>query len=137
MIVVVVSASALIFGIANNSFSSWASGFSTLFGTSASQIDEKIVIEQVTFNLTGSGLGANIYVRNVGETDATVDSVYIANVTGGNNDLVKAIQIQSPSSLDPGSFEIVSATFVPNAGSTYSFTLATSLGNTVTAVDKA
>jgi flagellin-like protein len=136
MILVVVTASAIIFAVANNSFSSWAASFSNLFGTSSNQLGEKVVVEQVTFNETGSSLGANIYVRNAGENDAIVSSVYVTNVTAGNV-FVISNQNSNSKTIQPASFEVVTAIFSPVAGTTYSFTIATSLGNTVTFYAKA
>jgi hypothetical protein len=136
MILVVVSASAVIFTVANNSFSSWTVDFSNLFGTSSNQLSERVVIEQVYFNETGQSLGANIFVRNAGESDVSVSSVYVMNVTSGN-DYVTSDQFSNPNSLLAGAFEVVPASFTPVAGCTYSFTIATSLGNTVTIYAKA
>jgi hypothetical protein len=131
MILVVVGASAIIFAVANNSFSSWASSFSNLFGNSSSQLGEKVVVEIVTFNESGSSLGANIYVRNVGQGDAAVSAVYVSNLTSDNSYVISD-QIANPRNMLSGSFEIIAISFSPIAGSTYSFTLATTLGNTVT-----
>ncbi len=136
MILVVVSASAIIFTVANNSFTSWASDFSTLFNSSSNQLVERVVVEQVTFNETGSNLGANLYVRNAGESDASISAVYVTNVTSGNN-FVTSNQFSDPNSIQVGSFEIIPASFTPVSGSTYSFTISTSLGNTVTVYAKA
>jgi hypothetical protein len=136
MILVVVSASAIIFTVANNSFTSWASDFSTLFSSSSNQLAERVVIEQVTFNETGSNLGANLYVRNAGESAASISAVYVTNVTSGNN-FVTSNQFSDPNSIEGGSFEIIPASFTPVSGSTYSFTISTSLGNTVTVNAKA
>jgi hypothetical protein len=135
MILVVVAASAAIFAVANNSFLNWSSGFSSIFGTSSSQIAQKVVVEFVTFNETGSSLGANIYVRNDGQSLASISSVYITNVTSGNT-FVSSDPISTPS-IPAGSFAIIPAKFTPDEGCTYSFTIATSLGNTVTVNAKA
>jgi flagellin-like protein len=136
MILVVVAASAIIFGIANNSFASWSSNFSSLFGSSGNQISEKIVVEQVQFNESGTSLGANLYVRNDGENLASISGVYVTNVTAGSN-FVISDQFSSPRQMLPGEFEVIAAVFTPLRGSTYSFIIATSLGNTVAVNAKA
>lgn len=136
MILVVVSASAVIFTVANNSFTSWTSNFSNLFGTSANQLNEKVVIEQVTFNVSGSNPGANLYVRNDGQALASVSSVYVTNVTSGYAYVTSNI-ISNPEAISQGSFEIIPVSFTPISGAAYLFTVATTLGNTVTVNEKA
>ena len=129
MILVVVSLSAVIFAFASNGFSSWESGLSTLFGNSSNSLSERIVVEQVTFNESGSNLGANLYVRNVGQGVSTISAIYLTNAT--SNTFVLSYQISPAKQILAGSFKIITVTFTPDKGSTYSFSIATQLGNTV------
>jgi hypothetical protein len=126
---VIVSLAATIFAFATNSFGNLGSGFQNLFATSGNALSERDVIEQVTFNESGSHLGANIYVRNDGGIPTTVAAIYVNNVTAGA--FVLSNQISPQTQLSVGAFKIFAVTFTPDHGSVYSFTVATTLGNTV------
>lgn len=133
MIVIVVGLSAIIFAYATNSFSGMGSNLSNFFGNSGSAIEERVVIEQVTFNESGSHLGANLYVRNDGVNPTIISAIYVTNVTAS-----KAVtSVTLSKQINSGSFANIAITFTPDVGSTYSFTIATQLGNTVVANDKA
>lgn len=127
MIVVVVGLSAIIFAYATNSFSSMGSNLFNIFSSSGNAIQERVVVEQVTFNETGSKLGVNLYVRNDGVNPTIISAVYVTNVSASKpvTSLTLSKQINS------GSFSIIAVTFTPDVGTTYAFTIATQLGNTV------
>jgi len=129
MIVIVVGLSATIFAYATNGFSGLGSNLSNLFGNSANALSERVVVEQVTFNETGAKLGVNLYVRNDGVNPAIIAAVYITNVSASK--FVLSYTLSPTKQINSGSFQIIAVTFTPDVGTTYSFTIATQLGNTV------
>jgi len=129
MIVIVVGLSATIFAYATNGFSGLGSNLSNLFGNSANALSERVVVEQVTFNETGGKLGVNLYVRNDGVNPTIISAVYVTNVSASK--FVLSYTLSPTKQLNSGSFQILAVTFTPDVGTTYSFTIATQLGNTV------
>jgi hypothetical protein len=129
MVLVVVAMSAVVFAFATNGFSGMGANFSSLFGSSANALNERIVVEQVTFNESGTRLGANLYVRNVGINPSNIVAIYVSNVTASS--FVLSYTISPARQILSGSFQIIAVTFTPDVGTTYSFTIATQLGNTV------
>jgi len=129
MIVIVVGLSATIFAYATNGFSGLGSNLSNLFGNSANALSERVVVEQVTFNETGAKLGVNLFVRNDGVNPAIIAAVYITNVSASK--FVLSYTLSPTKQINSGSFQIIAVTFTPDVGTTYSFTIATQLGNTV------
>src|SRR5579884_1436755 len=129
MIVVVVALMTTLLTVSNTAFGSIATNFSNLIGTQQNALSERIVVEQVTFNETGSKLGANIYVRDIGTYPASISSVYVTNVSAGT--LAVSYNLNPPKQISPGQFQIVAVAFTPNSGTTYSFTIVTQLGNEV------
>ena len=93
------------------------------------------MVEQVTFNETGTSLGANIYVRSVGSLPVTAAAVYATNVT--TNSLFLSKQLSPTTQLNPEQFQDIALSFVPDSGAVYSFTIAAQNGNTVTVDAKA
>ena len=74
--------------------------------------------------------GANVYVRNAGSTPATLVSVYVTDLTSGTF----VTQSTISATVNVGAFAEIpynSAPFTPSHGHTYSFTLTSSLGNSV------
>jgi len=135
MLVVIISLSVVVFGVATNSFGNFSNSFSNLFSNSSDSLSEQVAVEQITFNETGSNLGANIYLRNVGSNIVTVSAVYVTNITA--NAFVLSFQVSPTKQLLVSSFQNIAVKFTPNAGSTYSFNVATQRGNTVLANAKA
>ena len=135
MIVIVVGLSATIFAYATNGFSGLGSNLSNLFGNSANALSERVVVEQVTFNETGAKLGVNLYVRNDGVNPTIIAAVYITNVSASK--FVLSYTLSPTKQINSGSFQIIAVTFTPDVGTTYSFTIATQLGNTVVTNAKA
>jgi hypothetical protein len=130
MIVIVVGLSAIIFAYATNGFSGMGSNLSNLFGNSASALEEKVVVEQTIFNETGCScthLGVNLYVRNDGINPTIISAVYVTNVTASKIVTTSTLSKQ----INSGQFAIITVIFTPDVGTTYSFTIATQLGNTV------
>lgn len=138
MIVVVVGLSAIVFTFATNDFSGMGSNLSNLFGNSESALAERVVVEQTYFNETGctcAHLGASLFVRNDGVNPTFIAAVYVTNVTASKQVLVDTL---SPATqINSGSFAIITVLFTPDLGTTYSFTIATQLGNTVIVTDTA
>ena len=135
IIVVVVGLSAIIFSFATNGFSGLGSNLSNLFGNSENALAEKVVVEQVTFNESGSELGVNLFVRNDGINPTIIAAVYVTNVTASK--LVTAHTLSPTKQINSGQFAIITVTFTPDVGSTYSFNIVTQLGNSVIANAKA
>ena len=135
MIVIVVGLSAVIFSYATNGFSGMGSNLSNLFGNSENALSERVVVEQVTFNETGAKLGVNLYVRNDGVNPMIIAAVYITNVTASK--FVLSYTLSPTKQINSGSFQIIAVTFTPDVGTTYTFTIATQLGNTVSTNSKA
>jgi len=132
MIVVTVGLSAIIFAYATNGFSGMGSNLYNLFGNSASALEERVVVEQTTFNETGctcTHLGVNLYVRNDGINPTIISAVYITNVSASKQ--VLAYTLSPTKQINSGSFAIIAVVFTPDVGTTYTFTIATQLGNTV------
>ena len=127
MIVIVVGLSAIIFAYATNGFSGMGSNLSNLFSSSGNAIQERVVVEQVTFNETGSHLGANLYVRNDGINPTIIAAIYVTNISASKVVTSSTLSKQ----INSGSFANIAITFTPDVGTTYSFTIATQLGNTV------
>ena len=134
MIIVVVSLGATVFAFATGGFDTFGSSFQSLFSNSSSQISQDVVIQQVVFTNTGnpSTSGFILYVMNAGTNSATVQTVYAQNVT--TNTFVKQFSSSPlPVSINSGVLQaIVINGMVPDHGFVYAFTIATSLGNTVT-----
>lgn len=135
MLLVVVGLSTVIFAFATNSVGAFSTNFSNLFSSSSSALTERLVVEQVTFNETGTSLGANIYVRSVGSLPVTAAAVYATNVT--TNSLFLSKQLSPTTQLNPEQFQDIALSFVPDSGAVYSFTIAAQNGNTVTVDAKA
>jgi hypothetical protein len=91
-------------------------------------------VEQVTFNET-TKLGVNLFVRNDGVNPAIIAAVYITNVTASK--FVLSYTLSPSKQINSGSFQIIAVTFTPDVGTTYGFTIATQLGNTVVTNAKA
>ena len=135
MIVVVVGIGSTLFALATNSFSSFSSNLSNQFTNSGNQLSEQIVMEQIIFSTSGTQ-GANIYVRNDGVNPVTIASLYVQNETA--NSFVESVQIPSSSqvTINSGDFTIITVTFTPDQGNTYGFTIASTLGTTLTSFAK-
>jgi hypothetical protein len=95
---------------------------------------------EITDALTGSGSaafpGASVYVRNVGTVPITLVSVYV--VDQSTNTFVMQAAINQ--ALSVGVLVDIPQTtisFTPSHGSTYSFTVTSSSGNSVTFDEKA
>jgi hypothetical protein len=134
MILVVVSMGATVFAFATGGFGSLGNSFSSLLGTAGNKVSEDVVIEQVVFVNTGvpATSGANLYVRDIGINPTTIAAAYVQNMTSVTF-VEQFTGSPLPLSINSGSFQIIFVkNFVPDHGQVYGFTLATSLGNTVT-----
>jgi hypothetical protein len=133
MILVVVAVGTTVFAFASGGFDSFGSSFSNLMGNSGNQISEQVVVEQAVFVNTGRAAtsGADLYVRDVGLNPSTIAAVYVQNATTGS--FVEQFTAPPlPTTINSGVFQIVFVSnFVPDHGIVYTFTLATTLGNTV------
>jgi|SRR5579875_1581799 len=135
MLAIVVGLSIVLLSYASTGLFSFASGFTNLLSNSGDALSEQVVIEQITFNKTGSQLGANIYVRNVGSVTAYVAAIYVQNLTSSS--FVTSVQLSPSIQLNVGSFQQLVVHFTPDSGDAYSLTIATTRGNTVVADAKA
>ena len=85
---------------------------------------------EITDAVVSSAGGADVYVRNVGSIPTTVVSVYVTDLT--SNTFIE--QVATSTTVNVGTFADIPHTtlaFDPSHGHTYSFTVASSLGNEV------
>lgn len=134
MILVVVSIGATIFAFATNGFGALGNSFANLSSNSSNQISENVVVEQVAFTNTGlsSTSGLTLYLMNAGINPSTIAAVYVQNVTA--NAFVKQFKSGTnlPGIINSGSVQAVEVTgLIPDHGTVYAITIATSLGTTV------
>ena len=125
-----VSLGVIVFTFASGSLSSLTGSFTGLISNQGNAVAEHIVVEQVTFTFSGTA-GADLYVRNAGVTSSTLVSVYIADQS--TNTFVA--QFPMSTAVNTGSVVDISHTtlaFTPSHGHTYSFTVTSFLGNSVT-----
>ncbi len=127
MIATVAGLGVLAFTFANTGLGSLSQNFANLMGSSGNAVSEKFVVEQVTFTTSGTQ-GANLYVRDVGSNPTTLVSVYLVNQTAGV--FVKQVALSS-TTVNVGNFANIFVAFTPKHGFTYSFTVTSSLGNSV------
>lgn len=130
MLAIVVSLGVLVFTFASGSLGSLSQGFSNLVTSQGDAVKEQFVVEQATFTFSGTA-GADLYVRNVGSVSSSLVSVYVVDQSTG--DFV--VQIPTSTSLTVGDFVDIPHTtisFAPAHGHTYSFTVTSSRGNSVT-----
>ncbi len=130
MIAVTVSLGVVVFAFASGALATLSQSFVNLMTSSANAISEKFVVEQVTFTTSGGTQGADVYVRNVGTIPTTLVSVYI--VDQSSNTFVSQFTIST--TVNVGTFADIphtTLTFTPSHGHTYSFTVASSQGNSI------
>jgi hypothetical protein len=127
LVAIVVSLGVIVFTFASGGLSSLTGSFTGLMTNQGNAAAEHFVVEMVSFTLTGTP-GANVYVRNAGNVASTLVSVYVVDQTTG------AVVGQFPIStaLDVGTYVNIPLSFTPSHGQTYSFTVTSSLGNSVT-----
>ena len=133
MILVVVAIGTTVFAFASGGFDSFSSSFSNLMGNSGNQVSEQVVVEQVVFVNTGNAAtsGAKLYVRDVGLNPSTIAAIYVQNATASTF-IEQFVSSPLPVTINSGEFQVIFVSkFLPEQGSVYTFTLATSLGNTV------
>ena len=129
MLAIVVTLGALVYAFASGGMKSLSENYANAKTGDTKAASEKFLVEQVTFTTSGTE-GADVYVRNVGGIQTTLVSVYITDTT------TDAFVSQSTISVtvDVGTFaDIPHATlsFTPVLDHTYSFTVTSSLGNSV------
>jgi hypothetical protein len=130
LVAVVVSLGVLVFTFASSGLSSLTGTFSRLMTSQGSSASEHLVVMQATFTFSGT-TGADVYVRNAGNVASTVVSVYIVDQSTGT--FVK--QVAMSTAVNVGTVADIphtTLTFAPSHGHTYSFTVTSSLGNSVT-----
>ncbi|MDA4115541.1 MAG: hypothetical protein OK442_03165 [Thaumarchaeota archaeon] len=138
LVAIVVALGVLAFTFGSSGLSSLTGNFTNLITNQGNAVDEHFVVEQVTFTFsTPTTGGADVYVRNVGTIASTLVSVYIVDQTTG------AFVAQFPlttaqGTLDAGTVLDISHTILAFPSSTlahghsYSFTVTSNLGNSVT-----
>jgi hypothetical protein len=132
MIVIAVGISVTVFGFATNGFNLYGNSFQSLFSNSSNQIAEDVVIEQVAF-ITGisSTSGVTIFILNAGGNPSTISALYVQNLTSSSF-VGQFTGSPLPVTINSGIIQSVKILgFLPDHGSVYGFTLATSIGNTV------
>jgi len=133
LVAIVVALGVLVFTFATGGLSSLTSNFTRLITNQGNAVGEHFVVMQVTFTFSGTA-GASVYVRNVGTISSTLASVYIVDQSTGA--FVKQVPLTTAQgTLNAGTvLDIPNAllTFTPSHGHTYSFTVTSNLGNSVT-----
>jgi uncharacterized membrane protein len=130
LVAIVVSLGVMVFAFASSGLGSLSQNFVNLMTGSGNAIAEHFVVEQVTYTTSGSPQGADVYVRNVGALASTLVSVYIVDQSSG----VFVSQVTISTALNVGTFVNIphaTLTFTPTHSHTYSFTVTSSLGNSV------
>jgi hypothetical protein len=120
----------ILYGFASGDLGSLTGGASGLISNEGNAVAENFVVEQAVFSFTGT-TGASVYVLNVGTTSSTLVSVYIVDQSTGKF----VTQVAVDQALSVGSLVDIpqtTLTFTPSHGNTYSFTVTSSLGNSVT-----
>jgi len=132
LVAVVVSLGVIAFTFASTGLGSLTQSFTGLISNQGNAVAERFVVEQVTFNFPATS-GADVYVRNVGTIASTLVSVYV--VDQSTNAFVTQVALSSSNVVNVGTvLDIVhsTVTFTPSHGHTYSFTVTSNLGNSVT-----
>lgn len=130
---IVVALGTIVYTFASTAFGNFGSGFSGVISNAGDALSERIVIEQVSFSPCPGQTNqqACIYVRNVGQLDVTVVSVYVTDLTLntfiGSENLNLQVRVQSFAAVG-----VSISGFNVLHGHAYSFTISTSRGNTVT-----
>ena len=130
MLAVIVSLGVLIFTFASGSMTTLGGDYAVAMSNKGGAAAEKFAVEQVAFS-TGAPAGADVYVRNVGGIPTTLVAVYITDLTSNTFVLQSTIH----TTVGVGTFGEIPPTtlsFAPSHGHTYSFTVTSSLGNSVT-----
>jgi flagellin-like protein len=110
--------------------SSLQSSISVAFGTTTDALDNWVMVGDAIQAAPASTSGADVYVRNVGQVQTTLVSVYILDTTA--NSFVSQTTINT--GVNAGTFvDIPRSTlaFTPTHGDAYQFTVTSSLGNSV------
>jgi flagellin-like protein len=149
LVAIVVTLGVIVFTFASSGLGSLTSSFAGLMSSQGNTEAEHFVVEQATFCFTTSCysscssscvLGAYLYVRNVGTTVPTISSVYAVDQTLGS--VVSQFPIthctingaRSACQVPSNNYALINSTylsFTPLHGHTYSFTVTSSLGNSV------
>ena len=130
LVAVVVSLGVLVFTFASGGLGAITGSFTGLISSQGNVVAEHFVVEQVTFTFPATA-GADVYVRNVGTIASTLVSVYV--VDQSTNTFVTQVAIST--ALNVGTAVDIphaTVTFTPSHGHTYSFTVTSNLGNSVT-----
>ena len=130
LVAIVVSLGVLVFAFASGGLSALTGSFTGLMSSQGNAVAEHFVVEQATFTFPATS-GADVYVRNVGTVASTLVSVYV--VDQSTNTFVTQVAIST--SLNVGTVVEIphtTITFTPSHGHTYSFTVTSNLGNSVT-----
>jgi len=92
---------------------------------SAQQLQERIKIEAVGY----SGTNLDVYIRNIGDIQVTIDAVYVINPDGSVNNYVSSLG----ATLTPGQMGTIQVSGVTlTAGNTYVVKVVTAKGTEAT-----
>jgi flagellin-like protein len=130
LVAIVVSLGVLVFTFASGGLGALTGSFTGLISGQGNVAAEHFVVEQVTFTFTGT-TGADVYVRNVGTVVSTLVSVFTVDQSTG----AFVSQVTISTAVNVGSLVDIphtTLTFTPLHGHSYSFTVTSSLGNSVT-----
>jgi len=134
LVAVVVSLGVLVFTFASTGLGNLTGSFTGLISGQGNVVAEHFVVEQVTFTFPATA-GADVYVRNVGTIASTLVSVYVVDQSTGAFVTQVALTPAPGIALNVGTVVDIphtTVTFTPSHGHTYSFTVTSILGNSVT-----
>ena len=130
LVAVVVSLGVAVFAFASTGLGSLTGSFTGLMSGQGNVVAEHFVVEQVVYFFPATS-GADVYVRNVGTVASTLVSVYV--VDQSTNTFITQVAVSAV--LNVGTVVDIlhtTVTFTPSHGHTYSFTVTSFLGNSVT-----
>jgi flagellin-like protein len=131
LVAIVVTAGVFVLAFARGGLGGLSGSFSGLISSQGSAAAERFVVEQASFNFSGAPTGADLYVRNVGTVPIILVSVYV--VDQSTNAFVTQVAINKAVGVGVlASIPRTTLSFTPSRGSAYSFTVTSSLGNSVT-----
>lgn len=82
MITITLSLAAILVAWAGSTYGTFSSGSALFFGQRDQALQERFVIENVFFNITGSNQNIMVVVRNIGTLDFTLVAIYVNGNSG-------------------------------------------------------
>jgi archaellum component FlaG (FlaF/FlaG flagellin family) len=139
MILITLSLAAILVAWAGTSYGSFSSGSQLFYAQRQQALQERFVIEMVSFNKTGTNHTLMMFVRNVGVQQITIETIYVNGTAAGTSalplDTTKTYLCTTlPVTLPIGNvceFRLTWGSTAPYwaSGSMFNFVVATARGN--------